>query len=227
MQVRIWRLSCVLMLVGSTGSFTMAQEIPTGPKAERYTQLWEHNPFAPAVAVTSAPQTSPLDGLFLSSWLRKDGRDVVILQNLQTNDTLTIGTEPNSDNLRLIRMNLNSDPRLVEAVISNGNERRAIKFRIDGQAQPPTVNGGASQPIEGGNAASAGSPASPLKKQSDQGQVAKATPENQGQPHRIYPGLPRVHHEGGLPQPPPTAAELAAKRAMARSKFNQPAADHP
>jgi len=193
-----------------------------GPKLERYTQLWEHNPFAPTVAVTSAPQTSPLDGLFLSSWLRKDGRDVVIVQNLQTNDSLTITTEPNPDKLRLIQMNLNSDPRLVEAVISDGNERRAIKFRFDGQALP---NGGASQPIEGGNAGSAAlPPPAPLNKQSAQVPVAKVTPENQGQPHRIYPGLPRVHHEGGLP---PTAAEIAAKRAMPRSKFNQPTPENP
>ena len=82
------------MLVASTCSFAMAQEIPAGPKLERYTPLWEHNPFAPAVAVTSAPQMSPLDSLFLSSWLRKDGRDVVVVQNLQTNDALTITTEP-------------------------------------------------------------------------------------------------------------------------------------
>jgi hypothetical protein len=213
------------MLLGSICSFAMAQEIPAGPTLERYTRLWEHNPFAPAVAFTSAPQVSPLDSLFLSSWLRKGGRDVVIVQNLQTNDALTIRTEPNSDNLRLIQMNLNSDPRLVEAVISDGNEQRAIKFRIDGQALPAMANGGATQQIEGGNAGSAASPSpAPLQKQRDQGQAAKATPENQGQPYRIYPGLRRVHHEGGLPQTP---AEIAAKRAMSRSKFNQPAADHP
>jgi hypothetical protein len=223
MRVRIWRLCCLLMLFGSTGSIARAQEIPTGPKVERYTQLWEHNPFAPAVAVTSAPQLSALDSLFLSSWLRKDGREVVIVQNLQTNDVSTITTEPDSHNLRLVRINPNSDPRLVEAVISDGSERRAIKFRVDGQAA--MENGGASQPIESGNAGSAASPPpTPLKKQSDQGQAAKATPENQGQPYRIYPGLPRVHHEGGLPQSP---AEIAAKRARSHSKFNQPAAEHP
>jgi hypothetical protein len=221
MRVRNWRPSCLVMLVASTCSFAMAQEIPAGPKLERYTQLWEHNPFAPAVAVTSAPQISPLDSLFLSSWLRKGGRDVVIVQNLQTNDALTITTEPDPHNLRLIRMNLNSDPRLVEAVISDGNEKRAIKFRFDGQA---LLNGGSSQSVEGGNAVSTAPPPAPLKKQSAQVPVAKVTPENQGQPHRIYPGLPRVHHEGGLP---PSAAEIAAQRAMSRSKFNQPTPGNP
>jgi hypothetical protein len=210
------------MLVGWTCSFAMAQEIPAGPKLERYTQLWEHNPFAPAVAVTSAPQISPLDSLFLSSWLRKDGRDVVIVQNLQTNDTLTITTEPDPHKLRLIQMNLNPDPRLVEAVISDGNERRAIKYRFDGQALP---NGGPSQSVESGNAGNtAAPPSAPLNKQSAQVPVAKVSPVNQGQPHRVYPGLPRVHHEGGLP---PSAAEIAAQRAMSRSKFNQPTPSNP
>src|ERR1700760_2908173 len=106
MRVRDWRISCLVILVGSTSSFTVAQEIPTGPKLERYTQLWVHNPFAPLAATTSTPQPSPLEGFFLSSWLREEGRDAVYVQSLQTNDVIRITTEPNQEKLRLIRMNL-------------------------------------------------------------------------------------------------------------------------
>jgi hypothetical protein len=222
MRVRDWPISILVMLVGSISSLAIAQDIPTGPKLERYTQLWEHNPFAPEAVPTSAPQPSPLDGLFLSSWLREDGRDVIFVQNLQTAEVVKITTVPNQDKLRLIRMSLNQDPRLVEAVISDGNERRAIKFRLDGQALPGTANGGTGEPA---NARESGSsPVTLPNAQNTQIQDAKANPAPKpGQPYRIYPGIPRVHHEGG-PQPPGTVDNSAKQ---IRSKFAQPNAGHP
>jgi hypothetical protein len=222
MRVRDWRISCLVMLVGSTSSFTVAQEIPTGPKLERYTQLWEHNPFAPVVATTSAPQASALEGFFLSSWLREEGRDVIYVQSLHTNDVLRIMTEPNRDQLRLIRMNLSPNPQLVEAVISDGNEQRAIKFRFEGQMLAGTVGGKAGQPLEVGNAFR---PAVHPSMQSD-AQAHDTTPypqANQRRPGRPYPGFPRLNGEGASGLPPVNSG----KRIISHSESVQPASRQP
>jgi hypothetical protein len=228
MRVKNWRISCLVILAGSTSSFAMAQDIPTGLKLERYTQLWERNPFAPEAVISSVAQPSALDGFFLSSWLREDGRDVIFVQNLQTKDVLRITTEPDRDKLRLVRMKVNPNPQLMEAVISDGNEQRAIKFRFESQTGPGTANGEAGQPLDVGNAGAPGSAAPPPAKQPNaQGQAAtENTQGNQGKPYRLYPGLPRVHHEGGLPQPQGTPA-YSGKRMMSRSESLQPTAGHP
>ena len=80
-----------------------------------------------------------------SSWLREDRSYTVLVQSLTTNEVMTITSAPNQNNLRLVRLNLNSDPRLVEAVISDGNELRAIKFHFDGQTPTDLGNSGAGQ----------------------------------------------------------------------------------
>jgi hypothetical protein len=227
-QVRDWRISCLVILAGSTSCLAIAQDIPAGPKLERYTQLWERNPFAPAAVISSAAQPSALDGLFLSSWLREDSRDVIFVENLQTKDVVRITTEPNQDKLRLVRMNVNANPQLMEAVISDGNEQRAIKFRFESQAAAGTANGEPGQPLDVGNAGAPGSAAPPAAKQPNaQGQAATENPQgNQGKPYRLYPGLPRVHHEGGLP-PPQGTPTYSGKRMMSRSESVQPIAAHP
>jgi hypothetical protein len=227
MRVRDWRISCLVILAGSTSSFAIAQDIPTGPKLERYTQLWERNPFAPEAVISSVAQPSALDGLFLSSWLREDGRDVIFVQNLQTKDVVRITTEANQAKLRLVRMNVNSNPQLMEAVISDGKEQRAIKFRFESQAGPGTANGEVGQSLDVGNPGASGSAAPPPPKQSNaQGQAATENPQgNQGKPYRLYPGLPRVHHEGGLPQLQGTPP--SGKRIMSHPESVQPTVDHP
>jgi hypothetical protein len=224
MRVRDWRISCLVMVVGSTSSFAVAQEIPTGPKLERYTQLWEHNPFAPVVATTSAPLPSALEGFFLSSWLREEGRDVIYVQNLQTNDVVRITTEPNRDKLRLIQMNLSSNPRLMEAVISDGNEQRAIKFRFEGQMLAGTANGEAGQPLEVGNAGGPGSAVHPSTQSNAQVHDTTQYPQaNQRRPGRHYPGPPRVNGEGVLRQPP----AISGKRIISHSESIAPGPGQP
>jgi hypothetical protein len=121
--------------------------IPTGFNSERYASLWERNPFTLVTPSAPQEQPSPFDKLFLTSWL-KDGRaDVVFIQNLETNEVKKLTAEPNQGNWRLVALHLNPNPQLVEAVISDGKEQGAVKFRFEfpsGTAASPvpqTTNG--------------------------------------------------------------------------------------
>jgi hypothetical protein len=221
-----WRGSFLVMLVASNSAFVIAQDIPKGPKLERYAQLWERNPFAPASATSSAPQPSVFDGLFLSSWLREDGVDVILVQNLRTNDVVRITTEPNQEKLRLVRMNLNPNPRLVDAVISDGKEERAISYRFDGQSPPEAANGEVRKSLEVTRAG--GTPELlPGSPQMAQGPAAQVNPlENKGHPYRIYPGAVRVYHEGGLPQTP-GAVNTSGKRSKPSVRSAPPTVSAP
>jgi hypothetical protein len=109
------------------------KEIPIGFKLERYTRVWERNPFTLVTPALTQAKPSPFEKLFLTSWL-KDGRsDVIFIQNLETNEVQRITAQPNESNLRLIALHLNPNPQLVEAVISDGKEQGPVKFRFDVQ----------------------------------------------------------------------------------------------
>jgi hypothetical protein len=86
-----------------------------------------------------------LDKLVLVSWLNDAGKIVIYVQNTQTNDVQRITSEPNKDNFRIVEVHPNADPKLFEAVISNGNEKGPVKFRLTPQNANPQV-GPASSP---------------------------------------------------------------------------------
>jgi hypothetical protein len=48
-----------------------------------------------------------------------------------------ITEQPNPNSLRLLELHANSDPKLVEAVVSDGKEKGIVKFRFE--AQGPTA----------------------------------------------------------------------------------------
>jgi hypothetical protein len=110
------------------------EEIPTGFKLERYARVWEHNPFTLVTPDAPKAKLSPFDKLFLTSWLKDGPRDVIFIQNLETNEVQKVTAEPNQDNLRLIALHLNPNPQFVEAVISDGKEQGQLKFRLDVQS---------------------------------------------------------------------------------------------
>src|ERR1700730_10880440 len=58
-----------------------ADQIPTGFKIERYTPVWEHNPFTFPNPVAPKRQPSILNKLFLASWLKDGDQVVVFVQN--------------------------------------------------------------------------------------------------------------------------------------------------
>jgi len=86
--------------------------------------------------VMDAYKPSVLDKLVLVSWLNDGGKTVIYVQNTETNEVQKITSEPNKDNFRIVEIHPNADSKLFEAVISNGNEKGPVKFRLT----PPNPN---------------------------------------------------------------------------------------
>jgi hypothetical protein len=114
---------------------TLAHDnLPAGFKVERYAGLWERNPFIlPTLAVPEI-RPSAFDKMFLTSWLKDGGQDVIFVQNSDTGDVQRITAQPNQNKLRIIEFHSNANPKLAEAVISDGLEQGIMKFRFDAQA---------------------------------------------------------------------------------------------
>ena len=84
----------------------------------------------PAAPEIRPAQTGAVDKLVLVSWLKEDGKDVIYVQNTQTNDVQKITSEPNLDHFRIVEVHPNSDPRQFEAVISNGSDQIPVRFHF-------------------------------------------------------------------------------------------------
>lgn len=116
-------------------------QIPVGFRTNRYSHIWERNPFTLVTPVSPQAQPSAFDKLVLVSWLKDAGKDVIFVQNTETNDTEKVTSEPNKNNMRIVEIHPNDNPRLLEAVISNGSEKGAVKFRFEVPAVTNPPNG--------------------------------------------------------------------------------------
>ena len=194
-------------------------EIPTGFKLERYARVWERNPFTLVTHTAPQVQRSAFDKLFLTSWLKDDRTEAIFIQNLETNEVQRITVEPNKDNLRLIALHLNPNPQLVEALISNGKEQGAVKFRFDallpaGQTASPVAKmtnagAGAANPAQ---AASAALPQPQVNPANTQTSALPATaPVDQPLTRRLGSGTPKAQKLGG-PRPATRGQETEGVR---------------
>jgi len=95
--------------------------------------------------IMGAYKPSVIDKLVLLSWLNDAGQTVIYVQNTDTNEVQKITSEPNKDNFRIVEIHPNADPKLFEAVISNGSEQGPVKFRLLPQNANPQI-GPASSP---------------------------------------------------------------------------------
>ena len=66
----------------------------------------------------------------LVSWLEDAGKDVIYVQNTETNHVQKITSEPNLENFRIVELHPNADPTLSEAIISNGVQQGPVRFRF-------------------------------------------------------------------------------------------------
>jgi hypothetical protein len=71
------------------------------------------------------------DKLVLVSWLYDAEKDVVLVQDKETNDVQKITSEPNKDNFRILVLHPNADPKLFEVVLSIGSDQGPVKFRFE------------------------------------------------------------------------------------------------
>jgi hypothetical protein len=136
----------------------------------------------------------------LTSWLVDGGREVISVENSETKEVQSIATEPNQNNLRLVEMHPNLNPRSVEAVISDGKQQGTVKFRYDGQSpSEPTASTLAQVPAAADSQKSSTRFAN-LPNAQNSG-LQENVSHNRAPGSRLYPGLPRVHWEGGLKPP--------------------------
>ena len=85
---------------------------------------------AKGTPTTPQMQAGAFGNLALVSWLQDAGKDVIYVQNTETNDVQKITSEPNLDNFRIVELHPNADPKLVEAVISNGSQQGHVRFHF-------------------------------------------------------------------------------------------------
>jgi hypothetical protein len=173
-----------------------SQDIPTGFNVERYALLWQRNPFALGKETAPQVQHSRFQNLYLTSWLIDGAKEEVSVENAETKEVQTIGGQPNQHHVRLIGLHLSPNPRAVEAVISDDREQGTVRFRYDDQPSSGAANSTLAQVPIGANA------------QSQKSALAVERPDlptagsNRPRGSRLYPGLQRVHWEGGKPGAP-------------------------
>jgi hypothetical protein len=181
--------------------FAHSQDIPTGFTVERYATIWQRNPFVLGKGAVPKIQRSRFESLYLTSWLIEGREEVVFVENADTKDVQKIRDQPNENNLRLIAMHLSPNPSSVEAVISDGHEQGIVKFRFDDQ---PSVLAQAPAGAVDRTPNPAVADAQPSSNRPANPQDPPTTGLNRPPGARLYPGLPRVHWEGGKPGAPGT-----------------------
>jgi hypothetical protein len=84
-------------------------------------------------------KSNVLDKLVLVSWLDDAGKIAIFVQNTETNEVQKVTSEPNKDHFRIVEIHPNADPKLFEAVISNGNEKGPVRFRLTQPDRSPQI----------------------------------------------------------------------------------------
>ena len=163
-------------------------------------RVWERNPFTLVTPAPAEKHVSAFENLFLASWLKDGSKEMILVENSETKEVQRITTESNQNNLRLIEIRPNPNPQLVEAVISNGKEQGAVKFRFNVQSSTeqtlPVTTGQTSNPNElpGMRGSSP-----PSNMQNSQTQSTPTTaPVPQAPANSVYPRVPKDPLRGRL-----------------------------
>jgi hypothetical protein len=136
------RLAAVLagcwLLVGIGRSDDL---LPKGFDVARYQQIWERNPFTLVTPSLGGP-VSPFSKLILVNWLHDKGKDIVFVEDTETNEVKKVTKEEgaNSDRLRLVEVVPNRNPSLIFAKLTNGNEEGIVKFKFEQAQNNQAVN---------------------------------------------------------------------------------------
>ena len=114
--------------------------LPKGFDVVRYQSIWQRNPFTLVTPTVGGPE-SPFSKLILVNWLHDKGKDILFVQDTETNDVKKVTKEEgaNSDRLRLIEIVPNKNPSLIFAKLTNGREEGIVKFKFDQAQNNPGV----------------------------------------------------------------------------------------
>jgi hypothetical protein len=209
----------ILTSLSAIGSWvaTASDDVPVGYNADRYQQIWVRNPFTIVTPVVAAAQPKVFDKFVLLSWLNDAGKDVVFVQNIETNEVQKVTSDPNPNGFRLIAIHKAADPKNAEVVLSSGTEEGTVKFRLDTAAAAP--QNGAGQPVAGAQNQVPGGAIAPAPIMTRPAQMLQNAPQaprygaNQ-------PGTVQTQPETAVP--PPRASEVRRKRITAPPTVEQP-----
>jgi hypothetical protein len=115
--------------------------VPKGFDVARYQQVWERNPFTLVTPSLGGP-ASPFSKLILVNWLHDKGKDIVFVEDTETNEVTKVTKEEGatSDRLRLIEVVPNKNPSLIIAKLTNGKEEGIVKFKFEEAQNNQLVN---------------------------------------------------------------------------------------
>jgi hypothetical protein len=209
----------ILTSLSAIGSWvaTASDDVPVGYNADRYQQIWVRNPFTIVTPVVAAVQPKVFDKFVLLSWLNDGGKDVVFVQNMETNEVQKVTADANPSGFRLIAIHKAADPKNAEVVLSSGTEQGTVKFRLETAVAAP--QNGAGQPaaavqnqVPGGTTAAAPIMSRQTQMLQNAQQAAKFGPNQ--------PGTVQTAPEAALV--PPRASEVRRKRITAPPAVEQP-----
>jgi len=106
--------------------------LPKGFEVARYQQIWERNPFTLVTPALGGP-ASPFSKLILVNWLHDKGKDILFVEDTETNEVQKVTKDEggNSDRLRLVEVVPNKNPSLIFAKLTNGREEGIVKFKFE------------------------------------------------------------------------------------------------
>jgi hypothetical protein len=117
---------------GQQGTFLpKANEQPGAQAPKAVSTVTQSAPAArqPSRPTSQGPSGSS-DRYILVSWLNDGGKDLIYVQDTQTNQVQKITSEPKRNNFRIVELHPNADPEQSEAIISNGTEQILVRFRF-------------------------------------------------------------------------------------------------
>jgi hypothetical protein len=197
-------------------------EVPAGFKVDRYQKVWERNPFTLVTPPAQQVRTTPFDKLILVSWLNDGARDVVFVQNTETNDVQKVTNDPNPNSLRLVTIHKNADPKKADVVLSNGAEQGSVKFRLEAPMPGPQVANGQQPPGPAAgpqNKVPGGAPVPALSRQMQFQQNAQQQAARAGAAQMQQGAAPTQPDNGTMP---PRASEVRRKRITPPPPNEQP-----
>jgi hypothetical protein len=199
-----------------------ADDVPSGFKPDRYQKVWEHNPFTLVAPAVAQAQPSLFDKLILLSWLNDEGKDVVFVQNTETNAVQKVTRELSADNLKLVEVHVDPDPRKVEVVLAHGAERGVVKFRAETPAAPPVSSAPGGMRIPGGGPVAGAQPVPGTRGQTQTPQNPLEAFQQAARTGPVQPQPGAVPGQGDAGLRPPRASEIRRKRVTAPPVTEQP-----
>jgi hypothetical protein len=215
----------IFSLAVSIRASEASDEIPSGYKVERYQIVWERNPFTLVTPVVKSAQSTIFNKLVLVSWLNNGGKDVVFVENTDTNEVQKVTNTPNPDRLQLVAIHKDPDPKKSEVILSDGVREGSVKFRMEVVQVAQNQNG---QALPG--QVQAARPGFPQPNQRSKNPVAPNIPRMPAQmPAPVQAPMPLpgqaaapVQGDVTMTMQPPRASEVRRKRITPPPVTEQP-----